>query len=127
MSIDRYSQPTTADLYPSANGKYVKYDDHHNEVIRLKEIINNLYDQLSEISTLKAMVDTLKPTENSKFVVMYKTESGGYDYTLKYQRWFKHAVERVNQLQKDPDVFDVKAFALTEVPIVESLTIQLPE
>ena len=128
MSIDRYSQPTTGDLYPSANGKYVKYDDHHKEVIRLKEVITELTDRsMHTIDGLTDKVNALKPTQKSKFVVMHKTEDGGYEHKIKYYRWFNHAVEHVNRLQKDPDVFSVQAFALTEIPIIQSLTLQLPE
>jgi len=127
MAISRFKETLTEGVLPFANGEFVRYDDHHDEVVRLKEVINSLYNQLSEVSNLKLEVEKLKPSQKSKFIVMYKTEGGGYEHTIKYQRWFNHAVERVNKLQKDPDVFDVRAYALVEVPIVPSLTLQLPE
>ncbi len=122
MTINKFSP--VQGMFEHSDGDFMRVVDHQDEVLRLKGIINSLYDQLSEISSLKDTVEKLKPSMNSSFVVKYR-EEGTYKEHIKYHRWFNHAVKHINELQKDPNVFSIRAFALTEVPIVDSLTIQL--
>ena len=126
MCIDRYSQPTTGDLYPSANGNYVKYDDHHNEVIRLKEVINSLYDQLGEISELRHEVKAYKPTRDSKFLVRNERQDKVGVFS-NYVFGYNHLLSALHHLGKDENNVNIKAFALNELPVVTSLTVNLPE
>lgn len=113
--------------HPNINGEFVRYDDHNKEVERLNGIINDLSSKsVNEIDGLITKINEMKPNQKSRFIIKYGTKDD-YGYKTRYTNMFHHTVHTLNILSKDPNVSEIKVFALTEVPIVESLTLQLPE
>ena len=126
MTIERYAREMTGELYLAANGQFVKYDDHHNEVVRLEEVINGLYDRLSEISELKRELKSLKPTRDSKFLVRNEKQDKVGVFS-NYVFGYNHLLSALHHLGKDQNNVNIKVFTLTELPVVASLTVRLPE
>lgn len=126
MTIERYAREMTGELYLAANGQFVRYDDHHNEVVRLEEVINGLYDRLSEISELKRELKSLKPTRDSKFLVRNEKQDKVGVFS-NYVFGYNHLLSALHHLGTDQNNVNIKVFTLTELPVVASLTVRLPE
>ena len=99
-------------------GRYVRWEDYHNELGKLSNTIIKLQDELNEY----------KPNEESMFVIRFQNKSLPQLREDLFVRDYKALIAALQTDGASDNVISVRVFALHEMPVVtQSFTVKLPE